>query len=94
MRSTIERLVARRGISGAHLLRHQRPEIAATTEQKIRGGDREADWILVVVGYDVRALEQIALVEAGSSVLDSGAAPGAVSGVFSLSTSATPTDIA
>jgi hypothetical protein len=94
LRSTIERLVTCRGISGAHLLRHQRPEIDATTEQKMRGGDREADWILLVVGYDARALEQIAFVEAGASVLDSGAAAGAVAGVYSLSTSATPADIA
>ena len=94
LRSSIERLVTSRGISGAHLLRHQRPEIAATTEQRMRGGDREADWILIVVGYDAQALEQVALVEAGASVVDAGAATGTVAGMYSLATSATPADVA
>jgi len=94
LRSTIERLVTRPGITGGHLLQHQRPAIAATTEQKMRGGDHEADWILVVTGYDARALDQIAIAEAGAALLDAGAAPGAQAAVYSLSASATPTDVA
>ena len=94
LRSTIERLVKCRGISGAHVLRHQRPEIAATTEQKMRGGDREADWILVVTGYDATALEEGAIVEAGAALVGARAAAGAVTAMYSLATSATPTDAA
>ena len=68
--------------------------MAMTTEQKMRGGDREAEWILVVAGYDARALDQIAIAEAGAALLDAGAAPGALAAVYTLSTSATPTDVA
>jgi hypothetical protein len=93
LRSTIERLVTRPGITGAHLLQHQRPAIAVTTEQKMRGGDREAEWILIVAGYDARALDQIAIAEAGAALLDGGAAPGALAAVYDLSTSATPADV-
>lgn len=47
----------RPGTTGAHLLQTQTPDIAATTEQKIRGGDQAADWIYLVCGYDQQALE-------------------------------------
>lgn len=49
------------GIVGMHVLRHEAPEMAATTEQKIRGNsDRAADWIIVVSGYDMSALKKLA----------------------------------
>lgn len=45
------------GISGAHLLVTQTPDIPATTEQRIRGGrDREAAWIYLVTGYEIGAM--------------------------------------
>jgi hypothetical protein len=69
------------GLAGAHLLRHETPAMAQTTEQKIRGGDQAADWVLVVCGYDAAAL--VAL----------GARPGPVCGWFALSLSATPDDM-
>jgi hypothetical protein len=94
LHATIARLVTRPGISGAHLLQHERPAIAATTEQKLRGGDREAEWVLVVVGYDERALNQVAIAEAGAALVEGGAAAGAQAAVYTLSTSATPTDVA
>jgi hypothetical protein len=45
------------GLTGAHLLQAQ-PMAGApqTTEQKIRGGDRTADWVLLIGGYDVEAV--------------------------------------
>jgi hypothetical protein len=93
LHTTIGRLVTRPGISGAHLLQHQRPAIAATTEQKLRGGDREAEWVLVVTGYDARALDQVAIAEAGAALVEDGAAAGALAAVYALSTSATPADV-
>ena len=55
-----QELSARPGSTGAHLLQTQTPAIAATTEQKIRGGgDQAADWIYVVCGYAFHALEQL-----------------------------------
>jgi quinol monooxygenase YgiN len=44
------------GFSGAHLLRHQAPDIPTTTEQAIRGGDQGADWVFLVSGYEDDAL--------------------------------------
>jgi quinol monooxygenase YgiN len=46
------------GFSGAHLLRHQAPDIPTTTEQAIRGGDQEADWVFLVSGYEDDALRR------------------------------------
>jgi hypothetical protein len=36
-----------------------------TEEQKIRGGDATADWVLLVGGYDAAAVEQAAQPSAG-----------------------------
>lgn len=46
------------GLTGAHLL--QSVPMAATpqtTEQKIRGGDASADWVLLVGGYDSQSVK-------------------------------------
>jgi hypothetical protein len=95
LRSLIGEIVRRPGFMGAHLLRHEAPPIAQTTEQKIRGADQVADWVLVVVGYDPAALERLANTELTEpSLVALGAAPGAVIGRFALSTSATPADMA
>ena len=94
LKSLIEQLMARAGLTGAHLLKHERPAIAATTEQRIRGHDQEADWVLVVNGYDVGALGAVAVAELDpQSLAGLGAVPGAVSGLYTLSHSATPADI-
>jgi hypothetical protein len=95
LRSLIGTLVRRRGFIGAHLLKHETPPIAQTTEQKIRGADQVAHWVLVVVGYDPAALDALAKTElTDASLAALGAAPGAVSGRFALSASATPADMA
>ena len=44
-------------------MRHRAPPIAQTTEQKIRGADASADWILLVGGYDAQALAPTPLPE-------------------------------
>jgi hypothetical protein len=40
------------GLTGAHLLQSQPMPGAPTTEQKIRGGDASADWVMLIGGYD------------------------------------------
>ena len=55
-------LPKRKGLTGVHLLESQ-PMPATTAEQKIRGGDATADWILLVGGYDVEAATKSALPE-------------------------------
>lgn len=81
------------GTVGAHLLRHEAPPIAQTAEQKIRGNDRYADWVLLVTGYDLAVLRALAAGEFGAAALEAaGAAPGAEHGLYTLSFSALPTD--
>ena len=56
--AALRTLPQRKGLTGAHLLESQ-PMAGApqTAEQKIRGGDRTADWVLLVGGYDVDAVK-------------------------------------
>lgn len=57
---SLRELPRRRGMTGAHLFQSEPMENTATVEQKIRGGDREADGILLLAGYDVAAVEAAA----------------------------------
>lgn len=52
----LRRLSQSKGLSGAHLLESQPMSGLQTTEQRIRGGDAAADWVLLVCGYDVEAV--------------------------------------
>jgi hypothetical protein len=74
-----------RGVTGMRLLEAQPMAGPPTAEQRIRGGDARADWALLVCGYDVDA------------VRDAAAAcrpPSAVEGLYRLSYSLTPRDLA
>jgi len=53
-----------KGLTGAHLLQAQ-PMAGApqTAEQKIRGGDATADWIMLIGGYDAEAVSGAAMPE-------------------------------
>ena len=94
LKSLIGQLAARAGFTGAHLLKHERPAIAITTEQRIRGHDQEADWVLVVNGYDASVLDAVAASELDPhSLAGIGAMPGALSGLYTLSHCTTPADI-
>lgn len=87
-------LVSQPGCVGGHLLRHETPAIAQTTEQKIRGGDRLADWVFIASGYDAQALQSLmqdAL--APAALKEHGAAAGAELGLYTLSHSAATTDL-
>lgn len=53
----LARLAESRGIIGAHLLQTRTPEAAMTQEQKIRGGDAVADWIVLLSSYDTAVLQ-------------------------------------
>ena len=86
-------LVMRPGLMGAHLLQHAAPALAPTTEQKIRGGDVAADWIVVVTGYDLAALDALLVGELGDAALAvAGAAPATQRGRYALSASGVPGD--
>lgn len=89
-------LVQRPGIVGAHLLQHQTPLVAETTEQRIRNSaDRVADWVFVVIGYESHVLQSLVDADLSAAALKaSGAVEGALSGLYTLSHSATPDDVA
>ncbi len=88
-------LPGRAGLGGAHLLRHSPPPIAVTAEQKLRGRDTFADWVLMVTGYESEALDALARGELGAPALQAlGAAPGSQHGRYQLSYAATPVDVA
>lgn len=53
------KLPQRKGLTGAHLLESQPMPGGQTAEQKIRGADRIADWVLLVGGYDVEAVKAV-----------------------------------
>jgi hypothetical protein len=89
----IGKLGHRPGLTGAHLLRHETPAIAQTTEQKIRATpDQVADYVLLVTAYDAAALR---ILEAGLLADEALPALGAdaVRGIYSLSHSAVATDV-
>jgi hypothetical protein len=94
LRPLMTSLVLRPGLTGAHLLRHQTPEIAQTTEQKIRGeADQTADWVFVACGYDRLALAALSKEELGPSSLKAlGAEDRPISELYALSYSALPAD--
>jgi hypothetical protein len=51
------------GLTGAHLLQSQPMPGTPTAEQKIRGGDASADWVMLIGGYDVQAVTKNAMPE-------------------------------
>jgi hypothetical protein len=91
----ISKLGERPGLTGAHLLRHETPAIAQTTEQKIRATpDQFADYVLLVTAYDAAALRGLeADLLADEALVAIGADAGAVRGIYSVSHSAVATDV-
>ena len=58
------------GVTGAHLLQSQPMPAATTTEQKIRGGDASADWVVLIGGYDSGAVKAaVAALPSGMTAL-------------------------
>lgn len=93
LQALAQRLATRPGIAGMHVLKHESPQIAQTTEQKIRGGDQVADWVLVVYGYELAVLEALAQDALSEAVLrQMGAVSAEFSALYGLSYSAVPTD--
>jgi hypothetical protein len=84
-------LVAKAGVTGAHLIENAVPAVPLdqqTAEQKLRGGDTVADWILLVSGYDAAGLTSLMQNELQDSVLaHHGAAAGRLAGMYRLADS-------
>jgi hypothetical protein len=83
--SRLARLPQRRGLVAAHLLESAK-RAPPTTEQKIRGGaDARADWVVLLGGYDAKALRSVVERELASL-------PGAIVGLYYPSYSLVPRD--
>jgi len=93
--ATLVRLAVLPGVIGGHLLETRTPDAPPTTEQKIRGGaDATADWIVLVSGYDVEAVWQVADDALGAAALAAaGARPGVLAGLYSLRYTLTAMDV-
>ncbi len=95
LKEVCQRLADLPGCVGGHLLRHEAPSIAQTTEQKIRGGDKVADWVFVAVGYDRTVLQNLSDTDLSEvSLTQRGAQTGLARALYSVSFSATPADVA
>jgi hypothetical protein len=81
----LARLPERRGLIAAHLLESAR-RAPLTAEQRMRGGrDARADWVVLVGGYDTKAVEQVMRGELSRL-------PGAVAALYRPSFSLVPRD--
>jgi hypothetical protein len=69
--SDLPELPRRQGLTGAHLLQSvPRAATPQTTEQRIRGGDASADWVLLIGGYDTVAVKAaVAALPSGMTAL-------------------------
>lgn len=79
-------LPSRKGLVAAFLLRDAASTAAnPTMEQKIRGRDATADWVVLVSGYDADAVTATAAGEfSAANLTGHGAAPGSIIGAYNL----------
>lgn len=81
-------LATKPGVTGVHLIENAVPAVPLdeqTAEQKLRGGDAVADWVLLVSGYDLELIAALAQDELQEQVLvRHGASPGRLAGVYRL----------
>lgn len=77
LEAQVAALPTQRGVSGAHWLeKADVGQVAQTQEQRIRGQDRSADWVLLVCGYDAAALRGLLAAELAPGTLEMHGAEG------------------
>lgn len=94
--NTLGALAQKPGLTGAHLLHTDTPRTSApTAEQRIRGNDGAADWIVLLSGYDADAIEGvIASPLSPESLGVMGAQANPAIGRYRLAFTMTPQDVA
>ncbi len=86
LQEVLQALPSRKGLTGAHLLQAAPMPSAQTEEQRIRGGDGAADWVVLLNGYDIDAVREAAARDV--------CIPGSTTGLYLLAYSATSKDLA
>jgi hypothetical protein len=89
------KLPQRKGLVSAHLLESQpMAPTPRTTEQAIRGADAKADRVLLIGGYDARAVKAVLESELSPDSLQAhGALPGSTASIFRLAHSLSPREM-
>ena len=92
----LQELASKPGLTGAHLLITDTPKTSSpTTEQRIRGSDGAADWIILLSGYDPNVVREVASNQLSALALRSiGAQETSAMGCYSLAFTVTPLDLA
>jgi hypothetical protein len=91
--ATISDMATRPGLTGAHLLITDIPKTTElTTEQRIRGADRAAAWIILLSGYDSDRVQE-ASDRAESAFEAAGAHERAIVGLYRLGYAMTQSDL-
>lgn len=84
---------AKPGLAGAHVLVTDTPAVASlTTEQRIRGSDRTADWIVLVSGYEPESVAETVAATSSARAFRDAVADNFVQGQYTLSLAMTPQD--
>jgi hypothetical protein len=91
----LQELASKPGLTGAHLLITDTPKTSSpTTEQRIRGSDGAADWIILLSGYDPEVLQNMIASEFSSAELHRlGAHEQSMIGHYKLAFTMTPMDV-
>ena len=89
-------LPSKPGLTGAHLLITDTPETSTpTTEQKIRGSDGTADWVVLLSGYDADVVQETVSQRFSAPALQRVGAQGdSTVGYYTLSVGMTALDVA
>ena len=86
---------SQKGFMAAHFLQNiAAPGATPTAEQKLRGGDAAADWIVLISGYSAEALEAIMAAEVNDQNMAAhGARPGSIVRCYGLACLMIPGDV-
>jgi hypothetical protein len=94
LRGMLAKLPNLAGITGAHLLETDTPAAPPSQEQRIRGGDAVADWIVLVSGHDPDCILGSASDGfAEASLAAAGALPEPTLALYRLAHAMTPHDL-
>jgi hypothetical protein len=93
--AALRELASKPGLTGAHLLITDTPGTSEpTTEQRIRGSDAAADWIILLSGYDPEVVENMVADRFASPALNLlGARENSIVSRYKLSLAMTPLDL-